>query len=87
MMQGKYDKNGPKICDSMTECVIYLYILRPYGRAADPVAILDTITELKSMAPGQDVRSEEKRSEEKKRKEKTRYWLHAHGAGNFTQLL
>ena len=60
-------------------------ILRPYGRAADP--ILDTITELKSMAPGQDVRSEEKRSEEKKRKEKTRYWLHAHGAGNFTQLL
>ena len=57
-------------------------ILRPYGRAADPVAILDTITELKSMAPGQDVRSEEKRSEEKKRKEKTRYWLHAHGAGN-----
>ena len=62
-------------------------ILMPYGRAADPVAILDTITELKSMAPGQDVRSEEKRSEEKKRKEKTRYWLHAHGAGNFTQLL
>jgi len=34
------------------------------------------------MAPGQDVRNEEKRSEEKKRKEKTRYWLHAHGAGN-----
>ena len=62
--------------------IIKLIILRPYGRAADPVAILDTITELKSMAPGQDVRSEEKRSEEKKRKEKTRYWLHAHGAGN-----
>ena len=72
-------------------CLVYLFddfcILRPYGRAADPVAILDTITELKSMAPGEDVRSEEKRSEEKKRKEKTRYWLHAHGAGNFTQLL
>ena len=65
--------------------LVNCHYLRPYGRAADP--ILDTITELKSMAPGQDVRSEEKRIEEQKRKEKTRYWLHAHGAGNLTQLL
>ena len=39
------------------------------------------------MAMVSEKRNEEKRSEEKKRKEKTRYWLHAHGAGNFTQLL
>ena len=69
---------------------IYLYLMK-YFKALRPcrrsVSILDPITELKSMAMVSEKRSEEKRSEEKKRKEKTRYWLHAHGAGNFTQLL
>ena len=57
----------------------YFKALRPCRRS---VSILDPITELKSMAMVSEKRSEEKRSEEKKRKEKTRYWLHAHGAGN-----
>ena len=89
MPHTKVGKNNSSntIHSTFINLIIYNYILRPYGRAADPVAILDTITELKSMAPGEDVRSEEKRSEEKKRKEKTRYWLHAHGAGNVTQLV
>ena len=64
--------------------LVYFKALRPCRRS---VSILDPMTELKSMAMVSEKRSEEKRSEEKKRKEKTRYWLHAHGAGNFTQLL